>query len=78
MNPDQVAMLKVAYVERDKPVNATSKKRAGTKRASFKVSVDAMNGRMAHMLDNKPEDIPEVRTVGEFGPQQNTRVWRRK
>ena len=75
MNKIQRAMGIIASAERNKSVNVTSKRRAGTKKASFKMSVDGMNARLAYQLDARPR--PKVQTVGSYGPAQSIRVWRK-
>ena len=78
MNRYTVAAGTVAYSERDKPTDVTSKRRAGTKRASFKMSVDGMNHSIAHSIDasRRPEP-PLTQTIGVRGPKQSIRVWRK-
>lgn len=78
MNKMQVAMGIIAVAERDKPQNVASKRRAGTKRASFKMSVDGMNHAIAARIDasRRPEREP-VQTIGVYGPKQSIRGWKR-
>ena len=78
MNKYVAASGTIAYAERDKPTSVISKRRAGTKRASFKMSVDGMNYAIAHSIDMSRKPVkPKVQTVGVYGPQQGVRVWKR-
>ena len=78
MNKYVAASGTVAYAEMDKPTNVISKRRAGTKRASYKMSVDGMNYAIAHSIDMSRKPVkPKVQTVGVYGPQQGVRVWKR-
>ena len=78
MNKMQRAMGIVAAAERDKPQDVTSKRRAGTKKASYKVSTDGINNMIINTIaNNRRPKPPEHRTVGIYGPQQGIRVWRK-
>ena len=79
MNKFQVAVGIIAVAERDKPTSVASKKRAGTRRAGFKVSRDGIEHAVAHSIDmsRKPAK-PPVQTIGEYGPKQSIRIWRNK
>ena len=78
MNKIQRAMGIVAAAEVDKPTNVNSKKRAGTKRASYKVSRDGIENMIMNTIEaSRRPAPPEHRTVGIYGPQQGVRVWRK-
>jgi len=60
----------IAVSERDKPVDAASKPRAGTKRAGYSMKVDRMNEAIAMAIDNP---IPKT---SNYGSRQVIRSWR--
>jgi hypothetical protein len=74
MNKIQQAIGIAASPEVGKDVNVASKRRAGTKKASFKMSRDGVEARAIAAM-NKPEP-KRPRTVGSYGPKQSIRVWR--
>lgn len=79
MNKYQVAAGVVAVAEREKEFNVASKKRAGTKRASFKMSRDGIEHAIASRIDaDRRPKIEPVQTIGVYGPSQGVRVWKRK
>jgi hypothetical protein len=79
MNKYQVAIGIVAASELDKPQDVTSKRRAGTKRASFKISRDGIEDAIVNTIHRDRQPVkPPVQTVGVYGLNQGggIRVWR--
>lgn len=68
----------IAVSEKDKYTNVNSKRRAGTKKAGFKVSADGIENAIANSIDaSRRPDKSKVQTVGVKGPKQEIRVWKR-
>lgn len=73
MNRYQQAMAISAARERGNIPTVNSKKRAGTKRASFKASRDGIE--QSFLMAMQP--VKPSRCVGKYGPRQRIRVWRK-
>lgn len=76
MNKYQVAMGIIAAAEAGKTQSVASKRRAGTKRAGYKTTVDGLNASIASSIDRSRYKREVPRTVSSYGPKQSIKVWR--